>query len=62
MEAFDDISGVHDSSNLLVVLKIAAQARPVLLPGLSGILSNSKPIALSASCPLYLSTRSLVYF
>lgn len=33
MKAFDDIGRVHDPANLLVVLKIAAQTRPVLFPG-----------------------------
>ena len=33
MKTFDDIGGVHDPPNLLVVLKIAAEPRPVLLPG-----------------------------
>lgn len=44
VEAFNDIGCVHDPPDFLVVLKIAAQTGPVLLPGFDYLWIAGAPV------------------
>ena len=45
MKALDDIGSVHYPADILIILKITAEARPVLLPGFYDLGITGTPIS-----------------